>query len=461
MKITVINPPILFYGLDQTIFHNAGVIYLLGALADKKVGDIQFIDAPIPKTIEFVREVSLGLRIEHLFRRGISDDEIIERCKGSDVVMMSIPFTISSQYHLELMKEIKEVTGAHTVVGGMHPTALPEECLKYVDTVVTGEAEGAIPECLHKNGIIKGPVVDVNTVRAGWEFVDFDGYKETVAYSIAANGRRWAPLITSRGCPRSCVFCSINITMGRQWRARTVEHVIAEIEKLVNMGVTLFLIDDDNFTANMDRAKKILRVIIDKGWKIELHCPNGIRLDRIDRELLTLMKQAGFIRISISPESGSQRVLDECIKKGFKLTDIMNAINLIQELGFEMDCFLVIGTIGETQLEMFQTFKFAHMLRERKIRSTISIATPYPMTQLWKEAKAKGYMADNVPCELFFHNCALLSTPEFTAGAINVLKFIGDCVLFGRFGVIYKGVKYSVMTLVDDVLSGKVAWDIR
>ena len=156
----------------------------------------------------------------------------------------------------------------------------------------------------------------------GFELEKYLGFKE-----------RHLPLVTSRGCPYQCNFCSIKLSMGMKFRARSPENIIGEIEHWYNKGWRSFEVDDDNFTMDMNRAHKICDMIIEKGLKITWKCDNGIRADRIDLPLLEKMKKAGCIYISFGVEAGNDKIL-KVIKKGEKLETIVNGINLAKNIVF-------------------------------------------------------------------------------------------------------------------------------
>ena len=130
-------------------------------------------------------------------------------------------------------------------------------------------------------------------------------------------------MITSRGCPHNCVFCSIHIVMGRKWRGRSPENVVDEIEQLVHTyHIKQIDFFDDNMTLNTKRMETICDLIAKRGLDIEWYTPNGVRADGLDENLLTKMKASGCKKIRIAPESGVQRVVDQIIKKNLNLKDV-------------------------------------------------------------------------------------------------------------------------------------------
>ena len=174
-------------------------------------------------------------------------------------------------------------------------------------------------------------------------------------------------LVTSRGCPYQCIYCSKPIT-GNTWRARSPEDVVAEWRYLVQeMGATEIGITDDVWNLKLDRAKEICRLLIAEGLN---HVPwvtvHGMRADHTDAELFQLMKQAGCKRVGFGVESGNQAVLDS-IKKRQTLDDVRQAFREAKAAGL-------------------QTMGFFHLwpaCRHRRDAWRTPSASPWSWTPTW------------------------------------------------------------------------------
>ncbi len=119
------------------------------------------------------------------------------------------------------------------------------------------------------------------------------------------------PLLTSRGCPHGCIFCCVGLISGKKWRARGHEDVVNELVRAKdNYQIKSFEIMDDNFTFDIDRAKKICRLIIKNKLDMDWWCHNGLRADKLDQELLNLMKKAGCKSIALGIESGDKNIFN-------------------------------------------------------------------------------------------------------------------------------------------------------
>lgn len=201
-------------------------------------------------------------------------------------------------------------------------------------------------------------------------------------------------VLTSRGCPYQCLFCSDHTLLGYKWRARSVSSVVNEIELLVKKyRVKHITFGDENMTLIPERFEQICEAIIEKGIKVKFDAVQGVRADKLPPRLLDLMKKAGFTEITIAPESGSQRVLDEVIHKQLDLSIVEPVVRKCKEIGLVCSAFFVIGFPWETMDEIQETVKFAEHLRSIGLQSAfIGNAMPYPDTELYAKAKAEGFL---------------------------------------------------------------------
>jgi magnesium-protoporphyrin IX monomethyl ester (oxidative) cyclase len=233
----------------------------------------------------------------------------------------------------------------------------------------------------------------------------------------------YARVITSRGCPQQCVFCSNYIMTGRRWRPRSPENVIAELEAVVrDFGVKQVDFDDENLTCDMKRFERICDLIVERGLKFEWYTPNGVRADGLDENLLRKMRASGCRRLLIAPESGSPRVLNQLIKKNLDLKKVEAAVVAAKKVGIKVGCFFIIGMIGETKKEIEATIRFAYKLRQLGAdRFYFSFATPLYGTELYEQAKSGGYLKAGFNDEALSEAQPLIETPEFTADELREL----------------------------------------
>ncbi len=210
--------------------------------------------------------------------------------------------------------------------------------------------------------------------------------------------------------------CNVPTVIGRKFRTRSGENILAELRYAhEKYGSKEFKVLDDNFTLQMDRAKDICRLFVDEKLDMKWTCPNGIRADRLDEELCTLMKQAGCYSMSIGVESGDPEVFDK-IKKGERLADVEKGIRLAQAAGIKVHGFFIIGLIGSTYEADKRSMEFAKRLG---ITASWGILVPYPGTEVWEQVKNDSRARIHRDWKDGFHIGArpkpVFDTPEYTA----------------------------------------------
>src|SRR3990170_1002056 len=388
-------------------------------------------------------------------RQGLTNKEIAVRIKQGlpDVVGITIAFSGWWKPACEVASIVKSIDkDIITVLSGLHPSARPADCLKHPNTdfVVIGEAEytmlelvGALEQGTTKGfkkirgiGYIKNGETVFTPPRPAIQDLDSLPFParhllpmDTYFAAVKENPLRgeirkpWTIMLTSRGCPNNCVFCSIHVVMGKKWRGRSPENVVDEIEQLVyTYHIKQIDFHDDNMTLDKKRMETICDLIVQKRLDIEWYTPNGVRADTLDENLLTKMKASGCKKIRIAPESGVQRVVDQIIKKNLNLKDVENAVVLSKKVGIKVGCFFVIGLIGETKDDIEATINYAYKLRQLGADGfQFSIATPVYGTELYEQAKLGGFLTDGFSDEALAAAEPLIETPEFTADDLREL----------------------------------------
>lgn len=313
---------------------------------------------------------------------------------------------------LAVAELVKRNSSAKTVLGGMHATLMPRECALNpgIDFVVIGEGELTIVElaaCLETGGdisLINGLVhkredgIVQNEVRAVIRDLDSIPFParhlfgtRRYAYPDALRGPAF-PIITSRGCPGTCTFCTAQYLHGRQFRYRSAENVLDEIEMLIrDYGAREIHIWDDNFITKRDRVFAFRDGIIRRKIRIPIAFPNGLRADFISKDLLSALKEAGTYSIAIGVESGNQAILDS-IHKGIRLEQIETAFRLAKEAGIETWGFFLLGLPGEDAEMISETLEFA--LRLDPCIAKFHILKPYPKSAVYNQLQKQGLIMD-------------------------------------------------------------------
>jgi anaerobic magnesium-protoporphyrin IX monomethyl ester cyclase len=382
------------------------------------------------------------------YRVGLSNEEIAARLKrfSPDVVGIEIPFSGWAKTAFEVASTVKGINrDVVTALDGQHPSAKPVDCLANpdVDFVVVGEPENtmlelvsAVEEGSQNFGKIRGlgfmengkPVVtgkrsvieDLDSLPfPARHLLPMDIYYEVVRENPLRGEirKRWTMVLTSRGCPYNCVFCSNCVVWGKKWRGRSPENVVAELEQIIrDYGIEQVDFWDDNMTLDRKRMADICDLIVAKHVRFEWFTPNGVRADTLDEGLLAKMKRAGCKKIRLAPESGVQRVVDEIIKKNLDLKSVEQAVVSAKKVGIKVGCFFVIGLIGETKADIEETIKYAYKLRRLGADSFIfSIATPIYGSALYEQAKQGGFLREGFCEDALAAAEPLIETSEFTA----------------------------------------------
>ncbi len=197
------------------------------------------------------------------------------------------------------------------------------------------------------------------------------------------------PLLTSRGCPYNCSYCSMPVLMGRRWRARSPENVVDELRMAVErVGCTSFTIVDDNFTLDTKRAEAICDAIIANGLSMPWTSQNGLRADRLTPTLIAKMRQSGCHHVWIGIETGDDAVF-QSIDKGEKLEDVKAGVRALQAQGIKVGGFFIVGLPGSTRESDLRSLSLA---QELGIEAWWFNFVPYRFTRAGDWVREKGTM---------------------------------------------------------------------
>jgi radical SAM superfamily enzyme YgiQ (UPF0313 family) len=297
------------------------------------------------------------------------------------------------------------------IMGGHHASAFPDHMfsLAYADAVVIGEGEASAPELVktllgsgNLDGV-KGIAYRADTEliltepRALIEDIDsiplpsYEGYDLDAYLGLPETTGRAAAIITSRGCPYRCIFCSASKFWGRKWRARSAQNVLTEIEWLRrDYGISALMFFDDNFTVNKPRAIAICEGIMERGLHLDWAACSHV--SQVDKELLGWMSKAGCYRIDYGVESGNPMILSN-IRKRQTVEEIEEAFRLTREAGIRPRAYLMVGNPGESKQTIRDTVE---LMRRVKPYDTSSgqILWVLPDTEIYEMAKSKGIISD-------------------------------------------------------------------
>jgi anaerobic magnesium-protoporphyrin IX monomethyl ester cyclase len=302
--------------------------------------------------------------------------------------------------------------------GGPHASAEPISSLKnsLLDVIVLGEGDFTVLDVISKKDnlhSIKGIcfkrnkkitctekrkfIQDLDVLPfPAWDLIEKEKYDMPASY---CKKKPVGPMETSRGCPYGCVYCNKNI-FGRTFRTKSPQRVVVEIKYMLNSGFKEIHFIDDTFSNDIERTKKICDEIKKEKLNFPWVLPNGIRIDRVDRELLEKMYSTGCYWLAFGVESGDQKILD-MIGKNITLEQIKTSFKMAKSIGFETEAFFMLALPGDTKKTMQKTIDFAKELDPDIVK--FSVCTPLPGTPLYNEWIKEGRIKNKDWSNFMFH----------------------------------------------------------
>jgi anaerobic magnesium-protoporphyrin IX monomethyl ester cyclase len=468
-KIVLLRPP--SYEIEGSRGHSMDIplgLLSIAAVLEARHYEVAVYDGRVEGADPAARRAH---RAGHIRGAGWQEISAFLRRSSPDIVGISCPFTTQSEVALQLAEVVKRTDERIlTVMGGPHASTQPEAILAQspsVDLVVTGEGEYALAEIAEFRegrraladipGLVyrrEGAIVRNGRRDAirrlddlplpAYHLIDLEKYfalKRGAADSDLSRPRfdypgseRSLSVITSRGCPFDCVFCSIHLHMGKRYRAHSARYVLDHLETLVNAyGVNHVHFEDDNLTLDRDRFFQILDGIERRGLRLTWDTPNGVRADTLDREILEKCRRTGCVYLIMGVESGDQEVLDRVVRKQLSIDTIFAVAEQAQEVGIDLRSFFIIGFPGETLAQIRTTLEVAlRLYRRYRVQPNLMFATPLPGTRLYDICREKGYLQQPVtPASLAAATSrrGIIATPEFDPDDLCALRdrFSRDC----------------------------------
>ncbi len=399
MKITLINPPML-------------------GLAGDPFGSIPFMPVGLLSVASFLRNLGVVVTVVDGYGEaptrmrfsgsymisGLTLAQVVERVpQDVDLVGISVLAGASHRLALDLIQRLKSrFPGIAIMMGGPHAAVLPEPFLKGgADFVVPGDGEEAAwnicrfldgqisalePEhgVLHANllEIMPQPVADLDSLPfPALDLIPRQNYWNLGVAHAPFRGR-YHPMVTSRGCPFRCAFCSTPLLSGQRWRSRSACHVVREIEEVYRRdGVQDFFFQDDNFAVDRERVSAICSLIRERGLDVRIHLPSGVTANLLDEEIVRDIGRSGFHSICLAPESGSPQVINR-MKKPVDLQHLERVMRWLREVRIRTNAFIMVGYEGETRDEFRQTRALVRKLTRLGVDEfSIFIYTPLPGAQ--------------------------------------------------------------------------------
>lgn len=390
MKILLINPPsenviasimpkVLEEGLD--FLPPLGLMYIAGYLEKETDYQVEILDSQVEQ-----------LSYEQL-------KEEINKRKPDIIGITTMTFTLIDV--IKTAKLAKEVnSNIKIILGGPHVVIYPQETINIpeVDFLVLGEGEQVIKQLLeninhpeklktikgivfrHQDEIINtgsaDPIIDLDKLPLpARQLTPFKKY-----FSVVSANTPVTTMFTSRGCPYKCLFCDRPM-FGKNFRAHSAQRVVEEMAKCQDLGIKEIFIYDDTFGVDQQRVLDICHLLKEKNIKIAWDIRT--RVNTVDEEVLTALKEAGCQRIHYGVEAGTQKILD-VLKKGITLKMVKQAFAWTKKIGIQTAAYFMIGSPTETKEDILKTIKLIKELDPDYAQ--IAITTPFPATELYQLA---------------------------------------------------------------------------
>lgn len=410
IRVEIIIPSIVIHNNDPHTgipFMPHMAAYLAGALFEKY--DVNVIDS-LGKNSDSIRKFGSFTLI------GIDEDEILREININSKYAFIYCRTVEDLFSVErIVKKLKQNTNLKIILFENIQTTNSFSLRKIsdylfklgVDALILGEPEITSLKALdyfEKNHNPKdipdfGYKIDekyyVNEEKyfnknldelpfPKWEIFDLEGYWNLgFAHPPIKTGRKFLPLITSRGCPYRCKFC-VSPTLNPTWRARSAENVVKEIEYFKNkMNIVDFHVSDLDPTVSDKRTKDICNELINKNLKIEWKFAQGTKIETIKSlETLDLLKKSGLTFFSFSPESGSKNLMKK-LNKPFDYKKALKITRHLNKIGIKTQACFLIGTPEETYYDVFQSIIYSIKLTIRGVDEiAVFMYSPIPGSEL-------------------------------------------------------------------------------
>ena len=309
----------------------------------------------------------------------------------------------------QLIKGIRKISRALIVLGGIHPTVAPDECIEYADVICIGEGERAFEELVEKIDTNE----DYSKIENLWVKKDNQIYKNNLRkldedldsipidrdlfeVEKSIKGRNYVvDIYAGRGCPHNCYYCinyfkrTLYKDKGKFLRLRSPQNVINEILDLKKKyKLKLVSFPDDSFTYN----KKWLLEFCDlykKQIKLPFICL--ARVENITDQVCRALKDANCTVIEMGVESGSEKIRKEVLNRHMSNEQIINAFKLCKKYGIKTFSFNMVGIPYEKKEDMMKTVALNRILQPEDVQ--VTIFQPYPGSELYKRTMEKGWIS--------------------------------------------------------------------
>ncbi len=376
------------------------------------------------------------------------------------------PSFSSIKNYVEIIRKHRK--DATIILGGPHPTFEPLETMelfKNVDFAFRGEGEIGMQNLLalisnnEQNKKEKLEKIQNLVWRDGSKIIC--NKKEVIndlskieipawdllkphTYPLAPNGifskqSKIVPIYATRGCPYKCTFCGAGISMGHKIRKRPITQLIDEIKLIINkFKIYEFHIMDDNFTQDPTYVEMFCDQLLNQNMKIFWACPNGIRINTLNKNLLQQMEKSGCYSFALGIESGSQEILDS-LKKKISIEEIIEKTKMIKKYSnIESTGFFIIGLPQENISDIKKTINFSTILNIDK--ANFFNFSPFPGSEIYYDLKKTGRLKNIKFDNLYIHNIVFTS-PNISKSELRKLQITAHIMFYLRLRILLRIIK--------------------
>ena len=416
MKVLLLSPP-----QEEKMFPSLGIAYIV-AMLNKHGQNASLNDGA-----------------------SMTENEMLKKVKEVNPELIGITMNTTNRFEaLSLAEKIKELLPeVKIMLGGPHPSLLPHQILKnykFIDFIVRNEGEYSTLKLIEaleqgkdlknvrgisyrkEDGVIRhnvpeGTIMNLDKLPfPEWKFFDLKKYCKQVEYPEEFKKYPVGSIISSRGCPFSCTFCSSSQLWGHRIRYRSAKNVMDEIKMLYNLGIRFFVYNDDNFTADKKRAIDICKAMIKEGLHEKMGWQCRAEVNMMNDEILEWMKKANCNMIEFGVEDCSEEGI-KWFKKGHMKGQVQKAFDLCRKHGIKTKSYFIVGGDHETKENVQKKKEYIEQLNPDI--TTASILLAYPGTKIYEDGKEKGLWTDDIWLTKCvgekFHSCAPIYTgPNMT-----------------------------------------------